>query len=259
MTQISKHIVITGASSGIGSALALQYAKAGILLSLTGRNEQRLNMIAEQCRAKGAQIQEKIIDVRDSQMMENWLLEIDNQNSVDLIIANAGISAGTGDTGRPESFEQIKDVFDVNLNGVINTIHPLMDRMISRHRGQIALMSSLASFRGWPGAPAYCASKAAVKVYGESLRNVLARHNVKINVICPGFVKSAMTDANDFPMPFLISSQKAAGIIIKKLDKNKSRICFPLATTFFAWLFSAIPDKIGHILLSRSPNKKASP
>lgn len=257
MTKISKHIVITGASSGIGEALALDYANAGVMLSITGRNQERLDEVSKACSDKGASVNAKIIDVADKDAMEKWLYEIDEIAPVDLIIANAGISAGTEGSSKLESREQVDAVFGVNLYGALNTIHPLMDKMAERRSGQIAIMASLAGYRGWPGAPTYCASKAAVKTYGESLRTNLAKHGVKINVICPGFVKSRMTDVNNFPMPFLMETDKAVSIIRKGLERNKSRISFPWQTTFFAWLFSIMPDALAHKFLSGTPSKGA--
>lgn len=255
MTKISKHIVITGASSGIGEGLALDYARGGVMLSITGRNKERLDQVAKGCVEKGAGVNAKIIDVADASAMEQWLHEIDDKHRVDLIIANAGVSGGIAGNKKPETRTEIGHVFDVNLNGVLNTIHPLMDKMVERRSGQIAIMSSLAGYRGWPGAPAYCASKAAVKSYGESLRTNLAKYDVKMNVICPGFIKSRITDANGFPMPFLLDTDKAVRIIIKGLARNKSRISFPWPTRFIAWFLSILPDFLAHKILARSPSK----
>jgi NADP-dependent 3-hydroxy acid dehydrogenase YdfG len=201
-----KTILITGASSGIGAALALFYANNGTVLALSGRNQDRLADIKRQCEAKGALVDMAVIDVTDKAAMERWILEIDDHHQIDLIIANAGISAGTGG-GSFENLVQIEALFATNWQGVLNTISPVLPRMIARKSGHIALMSSLAGYRGWPGAPAYCASKAAVKVFGEGLRGVMSGHNINVSVICPGFVQSAMTDKNNFPMPFKISAQ----------------------------------------------------
>ena len=129
-----------------------------------------------------------------------------------------GISGGTGGAGgdpsagpmQGESPAQARQIFDVNLGGVLNTLEPVLPAMLQRGRGQVAIISSLAAFRGWPGAPAYSASKGAVRFYGEALRGALHSSGVEINVVCPGFVVSRMTDVNQFPMPFLMSAEKAA-------------------------------------------------
>ncbi len=247
-------IVITGASSGIGEALALHYAREGTALFLTGRNEERLESVVAACKAKGAKATGKIIDVCDAPAMKDWLLSLEKEAPVDLVIANAGISGGTGE-GSLESAQQVRNIFDVNVTGVFNTVEPLLLAMTARQSGQIAIMASLAGFRGFPGAPAYCASKAAVKVYGEGLRGSLSHKGVKINVICPGFVESRMTAVNPYPMPFLIDAEKAATIIAKGLEQNKGRIAFPLPSAFIGWMLGALPDGLAHHLLRRLPGK----
>lgn len=250
-----KVIVITGASSGIGQALAEYYADVGIVLGLTGRDQSRLDNVTGTCKGKGAVVVSGVIDVTDSQKMEQWLLSFDDEYSVDMVIANAGISAGTGGVLVGEDPKQVRRVFDVNLNGVINTIEPVQRKMMMRNSGHIVLMSSLAGYRGWPGAPAYCGSKAAVKIYGESLRGVLKKSGICVSVVCPGFVRSRITACNEFPMPFLIEADKAAKIIAKGLRKNKGRIVFPFIPGCMAWFFMVIPDGLAQFLLSFSPDK----
>lgn len=258
MHEDVKHVVITGASSGIGEALAKLYAKKGCTLSITGRDPARLQIVSDACAALGAaNINAKILCVTDKEGMQTWLRKLDETLPVDIIIANAGIGAGTGESNEGENPEQVQHVFDVNLQGVLNTIHPLLPTMIQRSKGHIAIMSSLAGFRGWPGAPSYCASKAAVKTYGEGLRGAIASRGVKVHVICPGFVKSRMTDTNNFKMPFLMSAEKAAEIIDRGIQKNKGRIAFPAKTTFFAWLFSVMPDALAEFFLKKMPKKGA--
>jgi short-subunit dehydrogenase len=120
------------------------------------------------------------------------------------------------------------------------------------------MVSSLAGYRGWPSAPAYTASKGAVRFYGEALRGALPNKNIQINVICPGFVRSHITDKNDFPMPFFMESDKAAKIIAKGLAKNKSRIAFPLPTVFGVWFMSILPDGLAQKILAYAPRKEGS-
>lgn len=246
-------IFITGASSGIGEALALHYAANGVRLLLTGRDAGRLADVETRCRARGAVVQTTTIDVTDGPAMAAWITARDAEVPVDLVIANAGISAGTG--GGVETEAQARAIFAVNLDGVLNSIHPLIPAMVARRRGQIALMSSLASFRGMPGAAAYCGSKAAVRIYGEALRGDLARHGVGGSVICPGFVVSRMTAVNKFPMPFLMDADRAARIIARGLADGKGRVAFPFPTYAVSWLLGVLPSGLVDALLARAPRK----
>ena len=129
-----------------------------------------------------------------------------------------------------------------NLAGVLNTLQPTMPAMQARGRGQLAVVASLAAFRGFPGAPAYCGSKAAVRVWAEAMRPHLAAQGVGISVVCPGFVRSRMTAVNDFPMPFLVSAEDAANRIVKGLQKGKREIAFPKRFTWSLKILGALPQ-----------------
>ncbi len=246
-------ILITGASSGIGEALARAYAEPGIFLALHGRDSARTASIADECRRRGADVQVKTGTVTDAAALAAWLAEIDRARALDLVIANAGISGGTA--GGAESDEQTRRIFAVNVDGVFNTVMPLIPAMVARGRGQIAIMSSLASFRGFPGAPAYCASKAAVRLWGEALRPDLATKGVAVCVICPGFVESRMTAQNGFTMPMLMTADRAARIIKRGLTRNSGRIAFPLPMYLATRIVAALPGAVIDPLLRRSPRK----
>ncbi len=247
-----KNIIITGASSGLGRALAVAYAANGINLFLSGRNLEKLQETKKICENLNAKVFIEIIDVKDELAMKNYLEKI---AEVDLVIANAGISAGTA--GGTESTAQIKEIFATNIDGVLNTINPLITKMKAQKRGQIAIISSLAGFRGLPSSPAYSASKAAVRVYAEGLRGNLANFGIEVNAICPGYIKTPMTDVNDFPMPFLMSAEKAAKIIKKNLEKNKSRIAFPFGLYFTVWLSALLSPVITDPIFAKLPGKKS--
>jgi len=252
-----KNIVITGASSGLGAALAAHYAAPGITLHLQGRHLLRLEKIADFCRNLGASVHMVLLDVTDKTAMENWLIRTDATSPIDLVIANAGVSAGTGIHG--EGADQVRHIFATNIDGVVNTVQPLLNAMIARKRGQVAIMSSLAGIRGLPSCPAYSASKACVRYYGEGLRGWLAPQGVEASVICPGYIETPMTAINDFPMPFLMSAEKAARIIARGLERNRGRIAFPRTLYIPLWLLSCLSPRITDPLFSRLPAKPATP
>jgi len=234
-------IVITGASSGIGEALARDYAASGVALALTGRDSARLEQVAADCRARGATVETTTIDVTDGDRLAAWLLAFDDRHPVDLVLANAGVSIDKGGT---TDLEITRLTFAINVDGVFNTVLPLLPRLEGRGRGQIGIVSSLAGFVGLPRSAAYGASKAALRVWGEGLRFVVKRRGIGVSVICPGFVISRMTAANPFPMPFLMGSDRASAIIRRGLARNAARIAFPFPTRAAIWLAAALPASL---------------
>lgn len=251
--QPHQHVLITGASSGIGEALAKAYAAPEVILTLSGRDPERLETVVKTCRDSGAEVHAVVIDVTDRTSMENWIKGADQEAPLDLVFANAGISGGTARDGEDEM--QAREIFSVNLDGVLNTVWPAIHAMRPRKQGQLAILSSIAGFRGMPGAPAYSASKAAVLNYGDALRGMLADDGITVSVICPGYVVSRMTDANKFPMPFLMSAVKAAGIIKRRLARRKARIVFPWPMLWIVRTLQALPVAFTDPLLARLPKK----
>lgn len=247
-------ILITGASSGIGAGLAEHYATPGVTLILTARNEQRLNEVRGRCEARGAKVITGSIDVRDKAAMADFITRMDEIAPIDLLIANAGIS--TGSFSGSETLEAAEAVFEVNVNGVIHSLHPILPRMVQRGRGQVAIMASLAGICALPGAPAYSASKAAVRYYGEALRGSLRGSGVSVSVICPGWIETPLTDKNDFPMPFLMPVSRAANIIAAQLVRQKLLIIFPKRLYFALYLLSILPARLRSFLLSHIPEKR---
>ena len=246
-------ILITGGSSGLGAALAHAYAAPGVRLALTGRDAGRLGAVAKACATRGAEIDTEVIDVLERARLAAWIGARDAVAPLDLVIANAGISAGTGGDG--EDDVQTRRILATNIDGVVNTVLAALPFLQARGHGQIAIMSSFAAFRGFPGAPAYCASKAAVRVWGESLRGHLAGDGISVTVICPGYVKTQMTMVNNFPMPLLMDADKAARIIQRGLARNKARIAFPWRMYALVRLIAALPPGLIDPLLRKLPVK----
>ena len=235
-------IVVTGASSGIGEALALDYAAPGVALALTGRDAARLEAVAAACRANGATGVPGTGDVVDRVRFAAWLTAFDDAHPVDLVIANAGISIDKANSSL-DDFSVIRRTFDVNVGGVLNTVEPLLSRLMARRRGQIAIVASLASFIGLPYSASYNASKAAVRVWGESIRYVLKKSGIGVSVVCPGFVTTRMTANAPFPMPFLMTAARASSIIRRGLERNRARIAFPIGTKAAVWLGQTLPGR----------------
>ncbi len=250
----NKTILITGASSGIGAALAVEFSGAGKHLVLCGRNTMRLSEIAQICKNEGARVDTKALDISDEKSVSDWIRQTDAKTPLDIVIANAGIAGG--DDGAGYGPKATRKIFETNVDGVLNTLIPALELMELRGRGQVAIVSSLASFRGFPGTPAYAASKAAVRVWGEGLRGRYAPKGIKVSVICPGFVESRMTANNPFPMPFLMTGEKAARIIRRGLEKNAARIAFPWRMYFIAWLLGVLPSALSDVLMPEVAEKE---
>ena len=253
MVKNFRSILLTGAGSGLGAALARRYAAPGVRLALIGRNEARLAEVEADCVARGATVERASIDVTDRAALAAWIVAADESVPFDLVIANAGISGGTSGLG--EINDQSRLIFAINVDGVLNTIDPILPRMRRRGSGSVALMSSLASFRGLPGAPAYGASKAAVRVLGEALRGDYMPSGVVVSVICPGFVITPMTSRNRFRMPFLMDAERAAEIMARGLAQGKGRIAFPWPMYALVRLIAALPGALVDRFIGRLPRK----
>ena len=244
-----KSILITGASSGIGEALAMHYAKDKATLFISGRNSERLNAVKEKCEKLGAIVHAEVLNVTDRKAMQKWIEQAEKKSPLDLVIANAGVSSGQ------EIPENIFNTFDINVGGVINTIIPVIELFKNKKQGQLAIVSSIAGYHGLPSCPSYSATKACVKAYGEALRVQLKPYNIKVSVICPGFVRSRITDKNTCPMPFFMETPDAATLIAKKLEKNVGLIAFPLPMRLSSWFISILPNFISGFIYSLLPHK----
>ena len=233
-----RRLLITGATSAIGAALAEAYARPGVTLHLHGRNASKLSAIAGRCRAQGAAVHARNLDVRDFSALHDWLAGL---GPLDLVIVNAGVNSHIGPAGEAEAWAEVEAVLEVNLKAAMLVMHAVLPAMRARGSGQIALVSSLAAYFGLPVTPAYCASKAGLKAYGEALRGWLACEGIRINVIMPGYVKSPMCDAMPGPKPFLLSPEHAARAIRHGLERNRARISFPFPLNLGTWLLAVVP------------------
>jgi short-subunit dehydrogenase len=244
-------ILITGASSGIGRAVARAYAEPGRRLTLVGRNAERLTAVAAECMAKGAISEIANLDVRDREQMWRRLRELDARHQFDLVLANAGIATGLKPGQFTENPDAVRGTIATNLFGVLNTVEPLLEPMRARGVGQIALVSSIAAIRGLPYSPAYCASKAAVHLYAESLRGNLEPHGVIVSLICPGFVHTPMNEKLVAAKPLAISDEKAARIIRRGLDRGRALIAFPRLLYLGARFMSFLPARLVDGVMNR--------
>jgi len=237
----ARSILITGASSGIGRALALAYAEPGMFLALNGRDRERLANTASAARAQGAEVATGELDVRDQRAMTQWIADSDRCCPIDLVIANAGITTGLRPGQLAEDPAAVRAIIAINLIGVLNTVEPLIAPMCARGKGQIAFIGSIAGIRGLPYAPAYCTTKAAVHAYSESLRGRLEVSGVKVSLIIPGFVKTPLNDSIAAIKPLEISEAGAAVIIRRGLEKGKPIIAFPKPLYLLAALARVLP------------------
>ncbi|MES1912340.1 MAG: hypothetical protein MHM6MM_004628 [Cercozoa sp. M6MM] len=223
-----RHIAITGASRGIGRALALELAKPGAVLALFGRNKEKLEEVKKACESKGAECRLFVVDVTNESEMEGSLQQFDDSYALDLLVANAGVTGDTLGVKRP-AVDAARALHDVNVRGVLNTVLPVVERMRQRRRGQLLLLSSIASFSCLPFDGGYSASKAWTRDFGLQLRAYLHKYNVGVTVACPGFTRSDMTlpFAEEKPMPFMVSQERAVREMLEALKNDEAEVVFP--------------------------------
>ncbi|MEL5848072.1 MAG: SDR family oxidoreductase [Candidatus Igneacidithiobacillus chanchocoensis] len=235
-------IVISGAGSGIGAALALRYVQAGQVFLLLGRRPEALALTAQTLRNRGAQVECAAVDVRDAAALRRVATAFgEAYGPVSLLIANAGVSFGTR-CSAAEDDAAFTEIIATNLLGLHYTISAFLP-YIPRY-GQVVGVGSVAGLRGLPGAAAYAASKAAVAVYLESLGLELRQRGIGVTCIAPGFIATPMTTDNPFPMPWLLPVDKAAAKIRKAIDKRRGFYILPWQMWVVSILLRAVPSDL---------------
>ncbi len=245
-------IWLTGASSGIGAAVAKEAAKRGYKLVLTARRGELLEELATTLRNLPGVASQDILsisaDVTDGDAIKRCVSTATAHfGKIDILLANAGTSY----LADPEqlSTEGCEQLFQINFFGVIRCIETILPQMIERGRGHIVAVSSVAGYRGLPRAAPYCASKSALTTFLESLRFDLKPKGVAVSIVSPGFVKTPLTDKNDFEMPFLISPEVAAVQIMNGIRSKRMEIHFPKRFTYLLKLMRIIPFPLYNLLV----------
>lgn len=254
--KYADNILITGASSGIGEALALECARRGAKrLFLCGRDAGRLEGVAVRCRAEGADVRAEVLDVADEAAVRAWVNACDAQAPLELVFSNAGIGTGVEDEAN------IRRTFATNVTGNLNVVLPTLARFRAapkgRARRQVVITASLAGYAPLSTCPAYAATKAAMKAWALSFRRPLAREGIRMNVVCPGFIRSRITDRNTCPMPFFMEADRAARIILDRVDRNVGLIAFPWPMRLATWFLSICPWWLAAFISGILPEKNA--
>ena len=251
-----RRVIITGASSGIGAALARAYAARQTTLGLIARRAGALKELAAQFSTPH---EIYALDVRDSAAMRAAAHAfITLHGSPDIVIANAGVSTGTL-TELPEDLAAFKDVLDINVLGMVYTFQPFIDAMRAAGGGTLVGIASVAGYRGLPGAAAYSASKAAAISYLESLRVELRASGIKVITICPGYIATPMTAKNPYPMPFMLSADQAARAMLDIIDSGKTFAVIPWQMAIVARVLRVLPNWLYDRLFGNAPRKPRSP
>ncbi|MCG8564800.1 MAG: SDR family NAD(P)-dependent oxidoreductase [Desulfobacterales bacterium] len=230
------HVLITGAGGSLGRELSLELAAMGSHLSLCDINGEQLEEVLGMARISDFLVASARVDTADSDAMEAFITQADASRPIDWVIAGAGITEP-----RPmDPFTLSTGVMEVNFTGVLNTVFPAIRAMVKRGRGHVVLISSMASFLGFPRVPQYAASKAAVRVFGRSLRYWLRREGIGLTIACPGFFPSGMSH-NDQPRPGGLDAMTAAHKIILGVLKHKNQLVFPRSQGLILKLLSILP------------------
>jgi short-subunit dehydrogenase len=247
------NVFVTGASSGIGEALARHYAGNGATLGLFARRRAELDRIA--AALAPATVATYAGDVRDAAALAHAGADFISRFGVpDIVIGNAGISRGVL-TGEAVDMPVFKDVFDTNVQGLVQTFKPFLAAMAEARRGVLVGVASVAGFRGLPGSGAYSASKAAAITYLESLRVEMQGSGVSVVTICPGFIATPMTARNPYPMPFLLAPDKAARLIARAIERRRRFYVLPWQMAWVGRALRIMPRPLYELAFARAGRK----
>ena len=251
-----KRIAVTGASGGIGRAVAVCFAGPDTHIDICARNTEELALTADLCRRKGASVRITAFDMRDREALIQWTTKITADGGLDFLFCCAGVSSGVHPQSsyvQPEYRDDLIRELEVNAVSSILCVNEAVARMQAvkkpEHHFQVGMVASLAAMTGLPGSPGYSASKAAVKTYGEALRRLVAADNIGVTVILPGFVESSMSRRYQGAKPSLISAEKAAEIIVKSLERNSGEVAFPKHLAWGIRLLNCLPECLQPIFL----------
>jgi NAD(P)-dependent dehydrogenase (short-subunit alcohol dehydrogenase family) len=253
MTQRARAVFVTGASSGIGAALARHYLARGARVGLLARRGDALATMAADYPAE--RVATYSVDVCDPDATRAaGTAFVQRFGTPDIVIASAGVSRGTL-TDRPEDLAAFRAVLDTNVLGLVHTFHPFVQPMRDAGSGVLAGIASIAGFRGLPGAGAYSASKAAAIAYLESLRVELAGSGVTVVTVCPGYVATPMTAGNPYRMPFLVPADRAARLIARAIDARRRFYVLPWPMTLVGGVLRCLPRPLYDAAFARAPRK----
>ena len=249
MSENQKKIWITGASSGIGKAVALKFAREGWKVAVSARRFERLKQLSE-----NENIFSYPLDVSDKEKVEETSKKIINEfNDLDLCVFSSGIYERSLE--KEINVENIKKTFEINYLGTVNCVKAVESHFKNKKSGHIAIVSSPVGYRGLPKSSGYTPSKAALNNFTQGIFFDFRKYDVKVTLISPGFIKTQLTDKNDFPMPFLRSAEYAAEKIYKGLISNKFEIIFPPQIAFMYWIFRILPNRMYNFLIGKFVNR----
>lgn len=250
-SQQGQRILITGATGAIGSALARDYARPGNELVLQGRRTKALEELATACRHNGCDsVRTNTLDLADDGERQAWLDQVRKDGLPDIVIANAGVNRHPQSGDVVEHEEETAHLLAVNLQAPLAMAAALIPAMAERGSGRFVFISSLAAWHGLPVTPSYSASKAAIKAYGEAMDGRLKDRGVGVSVVIAGYIDSPMARAMPGPKPFLQSPERAAYRIRRGIERNRSRISFPLLLDLGCRCLAVMPAGLARRLLS---------